>query len=135
LLFRWFIGLAMDDAVWVPTVFSKNRERLIAHDAVIELFNVILATAEKNDWLLGEHFSVDGTLIQAWAGHKSFVLGTRNFCGRRERGCKRWPRSLRRHGWIPTIWRYLHQDDCPRLVKPPTNTNPTLKERLALAAV
>ena len=55
LLFRWFIGLAMDDAVWVPTVFTKNRERLIEHDAVIELF------------------SVDGTLIQAWAGHKSFM--------------------------------------------------------------
>lgn len=73
LLFRWFIGLAMDDEVWVPTVFSKNRERLIVHDAVIELFNQVLATAEKNDWLSGEHFSVDGTLIQAWAGHKSFV--------------------------------------------------------------
>jgi len=73
LLFRWFIGLAMDDAVWVPTVFTKNRERLIAHDAVIELFNHVLEFADKQDWLSGEHFSVDGTLIQAWAGHKSFV--------------------------------------------------------------
>ncbi len=73
LLFRWFIGLAMDDAVWVPTVFTKNRERLIAHDAVIELFNHVLEVADKQDWLSGEHFSVDGTLIQAWAGHKSFV--------------------------------------------------------------
>ena len=73
LLFRWFIGLAMDDAVWVPSVFSKNRERLIAHDAVIELFNEVLAIADKRGWLSGEHFSVDGTLIQAWAGHKSFV--------------------------------------------------------------
>jgi transposase len=72
LLFRWFIGLAMDDAVWVPTVFTKNRERLIEHDAVIELFNEVLAIAEQNEWLSGEHFSVDGTLIQAWAGHKSF---------------------------------------------------------------
>lgn len=72
LLFRWFIGLSMDDTVWVPTVFTKNRERLIAHDAVIELFNEVLAIAEKNEWLSGEHFSVDGTLIQAWAGHKSF---------------------------------------------------------------
>ena len=72
LLFRWFIGLSMDDAVWVPTVFTKNRERLIAHDAVIELFNAVLAIAEKKGWLSGEHFSVDGTLIQAWAGHKSF---------------------------------------------------------------
>lgn len=72
LLFRWFIGLSMDDTVWVPTVFTKNRERLIEHDAVIELFNEVLAIAQKNDWLSGEHFSVDGTLIQAWAGHKSF---------------------------------------------------------------
>lgn len=73
LLFRWFIGLSMDDAVWVSTVFSKNRERLIRHDAIIAFFNEVLAIAEKKDWLSGEHFSVDGTLIQAWAGHKSFV--------------------------------------------------------------
>ena len=73
LLFRWFIGLAMDDAVWVPTVFSKNRERLIEHDAVIELFNQIVQQAQEQELLSGEHFSVDGTLIQAWAGHKSFV--------------------------------------------------------------
>ena len=53
--------------------FTKNRERLIAHDAVIELFNAVLAIAEKQGWLSGEHFSVDGTLIQAWAGHKSFL--------------------------------------------------------------
>lgn len=73
LLFRWFIGLAMDDDVWVPTVFTKNRERLIKHDAVIEFFNEVVAIAEKKCLLSGEHFSVDGTLIQAWAGHKSFV--------------------------------------------------------------
>lgn len=73
LLFRWFIGLAMDDAVWVPTVFTKNRERLIEHDAVIKFFNEVVAIAQQRDLLSGEHFSVDGTLIQAWAGHKSFV--------------------------------------------------------------
>jgi len=73
LLFRWFIGLSMDDSVWVPTVFTKNRERLIKHDAVIEFFNEVLAIAQQKAWLSGEHFSVDGTLIQAWAGHKSFV--------------------------------------------------------------
>ena len=66
LLFRWFIGLSMDDEVWVPSVFTKNRERLIEHDAVLKI-------ADKKHWLSGEHFSVDGTLIQAWAGHKSFV--------------------------------------------------------------
>ena len=73
LLYRWFIGLVMDEAVWVPTVFTKNRERLIEHDAVIELFNHVLQSADKQGWLSGEHFSVDGTLIQAWASHKSFV--------------------------------------------------------------
>ena len=73
LLFRWLIGLSMDDAVWVPTVFTKNRERLIEHDAVIKFFNEVVAIAQQRDLLSGEHFSVDGTLIQAWAGHKSFV--------------------------------------------------------------
>ena len=48
LLFRWFIGLSMDDAVWVPTVFTKNRERLIKHDAVIEFFNEVVGIAEKS---------------------------------------------------------------------------------------
>jgi IS5 family transposase len=73
LLFRWFIGLSMDDSMWVPTVFTKNRERLIAHDAVVAFFNEVLKQADKKRWLSKEHFSVDGTLIQAWAGHKSFV--------------------------------------------------------------
>jgi transposase len=73
LLFRWFIGLSMDDCVWVPTVFTKNRERLIEHDAVVLFFNEVLKQADKKKYLSKEHFSVDGTLIQAWAGHKSFV--------------------------------------------------------------
>lgn len=53
LVFRWFIGLAMDDAVWVPTVFTKNLERLIEHDAVIELFNLVLQQAEHKGLALG----------------------------------------------------------------------------------
>jgi hypothetical protein len=57
----------------VPTVFTKIPERSIKHEAVIEFFNEVLAMAQQKDWLSGEHFSVDGTLIQAWAGHKSFV--------------------------------------------------------------
>jgi transposase len=73
LLYRWFIGLSMDDAVWVPTVFSKNRDRLIEHDVVVALFNEIVAMADAEGWLSNEHFSVDGTLIQAWASHKSFL--------------------------------------------------------------
>jgi hypothetical protein len=73
LLFRWFIGLSMDDSVWVPTVFTKNREHLIRHNSVVEFFNEVLSIAQKKNWLSGEHFSVNGTLIRAWAGHKSFV--------------------------------------------------------------
>ena len=56
LLFRWFIGLSMDDAVWVPTVFTKNRERLIAHDAVIEFFNGVLEQAEDKGLAVGRAF-------------------------------------------------------------------------------
>ena len=73
MLFRWFVGLSMDDTVWVPTVFTKNRERLAKHDAVIAFFNEVVTMADEKGWLSGEHFSVDGTLIGAWAGHKSFV--------------------------------------------------------------
>jgi transposase len=71
LLFRWFVGLAIEDAVWNHSVFSKNRDRLIEHDAVTELFNATVEMAGKKGLLSGEHFSVDGTLIQAWASHKS----------------------------------------------------------------
>ena len=63
LLYRWILGLAMDEAVWVPTVFTKNREHLLAHDAVIELFNLVLQSADQQCRLSGEHFSVDGTTI------------------------------------------------------------------------
>ncbi len=60
-------------SVWVPTVFSKNRKRLIDRDAVILFFNAVVAIAHQRGLLSGEHFSVDGALVQAWAGHKSFV--------------------------------------------------------------
>jgi transposase len=71
LLFRWFVGLAIEDTVWNHSVFSKNRDRLIEHDAVTDLFNATVEMADKRGLLSGEHFSVDGTLIQAWASHKS----------------------------------------------------------------
>jgi transposase len=73
MLFRWFVGLAMDDVVWDHSTFSKNRDRLMAHDVMVSLFNETVETARARGHLSGEHFSVDGTLIQAWAGHKSFV--------------------------------------------------------------
>ena len=72
LLFRWFVGLDLDDPVWDPTVFSKNRERLLAGDVAQAFFEEVLVEARQRRLLSDEHFSVDGTLIEAWAGHKSF---------------------------------------------------------------
>ncbi len=73
LLYRWFIGLAIDDAVWDHSTFSKNRDRLLEHDVVESFFTEVMTLADKRQLLSKEHFSVDGTLIQAWASHKSFV--------------------------------------------------------------
>ena len=72
LLFRWFVGLSIDAPVWHHSVFSKNRDRLLDHAVVETLFTELLAQAERENWLSREHFSVDGTLIRAWASHKSF---------------------------------------------------------------
>jgi len=72
LLFRWFVGLSMDDAVWDATVFTKNRERLLAGEVAQGFFQQVVAQAQAQDLLSAEHFTVDGTLIEAWAGHKSF---------------------------------------------------------------
>jgi len=72
LLFRWFVGLNMDESVWVPTVYSKNRDRLLAGDIAEKFFAEVLDQARTADLLSDEHFSVDGTLIEAWAGQKSF---------------------------------------------------------------
>ncbi len=73
LLYRWFVGLGMDDAVWDRTVFSINRDRLLGTDLAREFFNRVLYLAEWQGFVSDEHFSVDGTLIEAWASHKSFV--------------------------------------------------------------
>src|SRR6202162_1141497 len=72
LLFRWFVGLNMDEPVWVPTVFSKNRDRLVAGEIAAKFFAQVLDQARAGDLLSDEHFSVDGTLIEAWASQKSF---------------------------------------------------------------
>jgi transposase len=72
LLFRWFVGLNMDEAVWVPTVFTKNRDRLWEGDIAEKFFQEVLSQARVVDLISDEHFSVDGTLIEAWASHKSF---------------------------------------------------------------
>ena len=72
LLFRWFVGLGIDDPVWVPTVFSKNRDRLLTTDMSRKVMAAILAHPQVKPLLSDEHFSVDGTLVKAWASMKSF---------------------------------------------------------------
>jgi len=71
-LFRWFVGLNIDDPVWDVTVFTKNRERLLVAEVAQGFFNAVLDQAGARGLLSNEHFTVDGTLIEAWAGHKSF---------------------------------------------------------------
>jgi len=73
LLFRWFVGLSMDDPVWDATVFCKNRDRLLDGDIAAKFFVTVLNLPQVLRLLSGEHFSVDGTLIEAWASMKSFV--------------------------------------------------------------
>jgi transposase len=72
LLFRWFVGLEMDDEVWDVTVFTKNRERLIAGEVAQKFFTAVLKQARRAGLLSDEHFTVDGTLIEAWASRRSF---------------------------------------------------------------
>ena len=72
LLFRWFVGLAMDAPVWDASTFSKNRDRLLAGDVAQRLLAAVSAQPRVQALMSDEHFSVDGTLIQAWASHKSF---------------------------------------------------------------
>jgi len=72
LLFRWFIGLTIDDKVWNHSSFSTNRDRLLEKEVIPELFAEIVTLARQQNLLSDEHFSVDGTLIQAWASQKSY---------------------------------------------------------------
>jgi len=71
-LFRWFVGLNIDDPVWDVTVFTKNRDRLLKGEVADAFFTAVLAQAHQRGLLSDEHFTVDGTLIEAWAGQKSF---------------------------------------------------------------
>jgi len=72
LLFRWFVRLGVDDPAWDHSVFSKNRDRLLAGDIAVKFLNAILEQPRVKRLLSTDHFSVDGTLIQAWASMKSF---------------------------------------------------------------
>lgn len=72
ILFRWFVGLGMDEAIWSPTTFSKNRDRLLQGEIAAAFFDAVIDQARRADVLSDEHFTVDGTLLEAWASLKSF---------------------------------------------------------------
>jgi transposase len=72
ILFRWFVGLNLDDPVWDATVFSKNRDRLLEVEVAKEFLARVVAQARVKGWTSDEHFTVDGTLLEAWASVKSF---------------------------------------------------------------
>jgi transposase len=72
ILYRWFVGLSLDDAVWDATTFTKNRDRLLDGDVAEAFFTEVLAAIKADGLLSDEHFTVDGTLLEAWASHKSF---------------------------------------------------------------
>jgi len=74
ILFRWFVGLNLDDAVWDATVFTKNRDRLLEAEVAREFLSRVVAYAQGQGWTSDEHFTVDGTLLEAWASLKSFQL-------------------------------------------------------------
>jgi hypothetical protein len=71
-LFRWFLDMNLDDALFDASVFSKNQDRLLAHEVAVIFFNKVYAIATRNKWASDDHFSADGTLIQAWGSMKSF---------------------------------------------------------------
>jgi len=71
-LFRWFVGLSIDEPVWDVTVFTKNRERQLNGEVAEGVFTAVVDQARTQSLLSDEHFTVDGTLIEAWASHKSF---------------------------------------------------------------
>jgi transposase len=77
-LFRWFVGMNLDEEVWDPTTFTKNRERLLDADVAREFLSQIVKQAREKGWTSDEHFTVDGTLIEAWASLKSFQRKDQN---------------------------------------------------------
>jgi transposase len=72
ILYRWFVGLRLDDEVWDATVFSKNRDRLLEGEVAKEFLALVVKQARERNWTADEHFTVDGTLLEAWASAKSF---------------------------------------------------------------
>ena len=103
LLFRWFVGLNMDDAVWDATVFSKNRDRLLEGDVAEAFFDQVLAEAQGRDLLSDEHFTVDGTLVEAWASQKARKKVEEIFGWMKTVGLLRKHRGRQCVGWIFTL--------------------------------
>ena len=91
LLFRWFVGIGVDDAVWDHSVFSKNRDRLLEGDIAAKFLAAVLAQPKVNKLLSSDHFSVDGTLIEAWASMKS-VKPKDGAAGRRRKAAGAMPK-------------------------------------------
>jgi transposase len=98
LLFRWFVGLNMDDKIWDATVFSKNRDRLLEGRIALRFLEEVVAQAREAGLTSDEHFSVDGTLIEAWASMKSFVPKETADAHRRERNRRKADRRKRKGG-------------------------------------
>src|SRR5277367_4187539 len=98
ILFRWFVGLNLDDAVWVPTVFTKNRDRLLEGAVAKEFLARVVQQARAQGWAGDEHFTVDGTLLEAWAGAKGFQPRIRRI---------RKKSRMRRRRRIPEIPRWI----------------------------
>ena len=100
LLFRWFVGIGVDDAAWDHSVFSKNRDRLLEGDIAAKFLAAVLAQPKVKKLLSSDHFSVDGTLIEAWASMKS--VKPKDGSGEPPargggRNAEAWPETLERH--------------------------------------
>ena len=113
LLFRWFVGLSADDPVWDATVFCKNRDRLLDGDIAAKFFASVLNLPQVRKLLSSEHFSVDGTLIEAWASMKSFVPkdGRRSALGQRPTAAV---------GAMPSATSMARSARTTRIPRPPT---------------
>ena len=112
LLFRWFVGLSADDPVWDATVFCKNRDRLLDGDIACKFMTSVLNLPQVRKLLSSEHFSVDGTLIEAWASMKSFVP--------KDGGNP--PRQRAAAGAMPSATSMARNARMTRIPRPPTPT-------------
>jgi transposase len=114
LLFRWFVGLAMDAPIWDVTVFTKNRDRFLAGEVAAQFFQAVLGQPEVRGLLSDDHFSVDGTLLEAWASMKSFKPKAEAGASRRRQAAA---------GAMPSVTSTASGDATTRTPRPPTPTH------------